>query len=276
MPKHGLRNLLDTLFPVGEAKKKTSEMIERGLEALRAVRDARGFVTGNTRLVPSRLELRLAQARYDELAEMGAVRDIEYYFNDELMKDMTAAKMKTFGDHPVYVTIAADTALQTNEIYAAVLTPENDDAMPAPAGHTSEVFDRTSVLGEESIAAAGPHHDAPAAAPTLRLVVSEAGRVREVPLEGRRWIIGRRGTSGRDLAEGYRKVDVDLPTTVSREQVRLDLIGGDRLRIERIGKAPVLLHGGEELRAGENRLLPLGGTFVIDTVTLSVVARGDR
>jgi hypothetical protein len=274
MSKHGLRGILDTLFPAGDGKKKTSEMIERGLEALRAARDARAFVTGKTTLVPSRLELKLPQARYDELAEMGAVRDIEYYFNDELLKDLTAGKMKTFGDNPVYITIGVDTSLQPNEIYAAVLTPENDDAVPVVPGRQAEVFDRTSVLGEEAIApAAGQLHPQSSAAPTLHLVISEGGRIREMPLEGRRWIIGRRGTSGRELAEGYRKVDVDFPTTVSREQVRLDLIGGDRLRIERIGKAPVRLTTGEEIHPGENRLLPFGGQFLIEEMTLSIVAR---
>jgi hypothetical protein len=264
--------ILDALFPSGEGKKKkTSEMIERGLEALRASRDARGVMAGKIMLVPSRLELRLPGLRYDELAEMGAIRDIEYYFNDELMKDLTGSKMKTFGDHPVYITIAADTSLQPNEIYAAVLTPESDDAMPAPAGRAAEVYDRTSVLGDEGIVAAPVTRSQPAPAGALRLVVDEGGRSREIPMSGRRWIIGRRGSSGRDLADGYRKIDLDLPTTVSREQVRLDLIGGDRLRIERIGKAAVRLPGGDELQAGENRLLPVGARFYIEETGMVVL-----
>ena len=276
----GLRGILDALFPSWDGRKKTSEVIERGLEALRAARDARGVMTGKTLLVPSRLELRLPQARYDELAEMGAVRDIEYYFNDEMMRDLTGSRMKTFGDHPVYITIAADTSLQPNEIYATVLTPETEDAIPVAAGSAGEIFDRTSVLGEEAIAPGSFQHQAaavpasgPTPAPMLRLVINEGGSSREMMMEGRRWIIGRRGTSGQALADGYRKIDLDLPTTVSREQVRLDLIGGDRLRIERIGKAPVRLSGGEDLQPGENRLLPLGAQFFIEEIVFAVIAR---
>jgi hypothetical protein len=202
------------------------------------------------------------------------VQDIEYYFNDELLKDMAAGRMKTFGDNPVYVTIAADPSLQPNEIYGAVLTPEKEDAPPVPTGRAAEIFDRTSVLGEEVIAAPQQQHQhVPAGPPVLRLVTSQGGRTRELPLEGRRWILGRRGSSGRETVEGYRKIDLDLPTTVSREQVRLDLIGGDRLRIERIGKAVVRLANGEELPEGENRLLPLGAGFYIEDFAFSVIAR---
>lgn len=273
MAKHGLRGLLDTLFPVGEGKKNTTEMIERGLEALRAARDARGVVTGNTMRVPSRLELRLSQTRYDELAEMGAVRDIEIYFNDEMMKDLSVGKMKTFADHPVYITIGSDASLGPNEIYAAVLPPEDDRPEHAPAHSPGEVYDRTSVLGEESVAAGPPAREPQPPPVTYRLVINHEGKGREVHLEGRRWVIGRRGASGLEMAEGYRKIDIDFATTVSREQVRVDLIGSDRLRIERIGKGPMHLEGGEELQQGDNRLLPLGARFYIENTELAIVAR---
>ena len=260
MAKHR-RSFLDTILPKGDARKPTSELIERGLEALRIARDERGLSVGSNTLVPSRLELRLPQMRYDELAEMGAVRDVEYYFNDELMKDLAAEKLRTFGDHPVYVTIAADSSLQPNEIYAAVMSPEGG-AFVEPA-MTPAPFDRTSVLGEQGLPPIPPRPEA-AVGSGLRLTLRGAGVGSERTLEGTRWIIGRQGSSGRPLPDGYRKVDLDLPPTVSREQVRVDLIGGDRLRIERIGKAPMTVHGGERLGEGENRLVPVGAPFQIE------------
>lgn len=273
----GLRGLLDLLFPAGEGKKRTSELIQRGLEALRLMRDERGLETGGITRVPSRMELRLAQVRFDELAEMGAVRDIEIYFNDELMKDLKGRKMRTFGDHPIYVTIAADSTLQPNEIYVAVLPPEEEpvDRVPGAVAHrgSAEPYDRTSVLGEEQTSV--PRHPGmpPPHEPktTYSLVIREEGRSHQIRLEGKRWIIGRHGSSGQGLPEGYRKIDLDLPATVSREQVRVDLIGGDRLRVERIGKAPVTLQNNEELDAGDNRLLPLGTPFYIEKCELKVV-----
>ncbi len=258
MAKHR-RSLLDTILPKGDARKTTSELIERGLDALRSARDERGLAVGANTLVPSRLELRLPQMRYDELAEMGAVRDVEYYFNDQLMKDLGAEKLRTFGDHPVYITIAADSSLQPNEIYAAVLSPEGG-VYEAPRGAPAP-YDRTSVLGEESVPVA-PLRSEGQSRGALRLIIRGAGGGERM-LEGTRWIIGRQGSSGRPLPEGYRKVDLDLPATVSREQVRIDMIGGDRMRIERIGKAPLRISGGEELREGENRLLAVGAPFSI-------------
>ncbi len=264
----GLRGLIDMLFPAGEARKKTSELIELGLRALRDARDERAVIAGAETLVPSRFELRLSQGRYDELAEMGGVRDIAIYFNDELMKEMRGRRMRTFGDHPLYVTIAADPLLQPNEIYAAVLTPvqehEPDLLPPDPAYH-----DRTSVLGAEMPAAPA----APAPRPQLRLVVRAGAPAADIGLEGTRWVIGRRGASGQPLREGYRKIDLDLPATVSREQVLLELIGGDRLRIERVGKAAVRLMGGDTLAEGESRLLPLGASFTIEQCEIAVVSR---
>jgi hypothetical protein len=260
MPKHR-RSFLDTILPKGDARKPTSELIERGLEALRAARDERGLTVGPSTLVPSRLELRLPLMRYDELAEMGAVRDVEYYFNDEMMKDLAVGKLRTFGDHPVFVTIAADSSLQPNEIYAAVLSPEGGAyAEPAVA---QSLHDRTGVLGGEGGVSAAASPQEPLRA-RLRLIVRGAGGGSERTLDGTRWIIGRQGSSGRQLPEGYRKVDLDLPATVSREQARVDLIGGDRLRIERIGKAPMTVHGGERIGEGENRLVPVGAPFTIE------------
>ncbi|MEP7217401.1 MAG: hypothetical protein ABI876_00710 [Bacteroidota bacterium] len=268
MARQGRRSLLDTLFPKGDAKKKTSEMIDRGLDALRAARDERALSAGAATLVPSRLELRLPQIRYDELAEMGAVRDIEYFFNDELMKDLASDRLRTFGDHPVYITIAADTSLQPNEIYAAILRPDDGKEEQDFSAGRHAAPDRTSVLGEEPPVSRNP--PPASSAGLLRIIVKGNGKVRERPLEGRRWIIGRQGSSGRTLPDGFLKVDLDLPPTVSREQARIDLIADDRMRVERIGKAPMLLGGGELLPEGESRLLPVGATFTIDDHQITI------
>jgi hypothetical protein len=268
MAKQGRRSLFDVIFPSGEGRKKTSELIERGLEALRVARDERALAVGNVTLVPSRLELRLPQVRYDELAEVGAVRDVEYFLNDELMKDMAGGELRTFRDHPVYVTVSADTSLQPNEIYAAVLPPQSAEEELAMSPSGSVPRDRTSVLGEGGFPE--PMPVAPQGRTGYRLVFREEGRNHELHLDGRRWIIGRRGSSGRPLPEGFQKVDLDFPPTVSREQVRVEMIAEDRMRIERIGKAPVLLHGTEELREGETRLIPLGARFQIGDYEVAI------
>lgn len=266
MATHTFRRLIDTLFPVGDpkAKKRTSELIATGLVALRTARDEKGVATDATTMVPSRLELRMAQGRYDELAEMGALRDVEFYFNDELMKDIASRRLRTFGDQPVWVTIAADTALQPNEIYAIVLAPKAAGeriASAQPAGYD----DRTGVLGDIV-------PDLPAAPPAPRYVLSMlvAGTRAVVELHGTRWIIGRRGSSGHAVTEGCIKIDLDFPPTVSREQARIDLIGGDRLSVERIGKAPMRLASGEVLAVGERRLVSLGAAIFIDDCEIVV------
>lgn len=255
------RSIFDAIFPSGETKKKTSELIERGLEALREARDERALSVGASRLVPSRLELRLPQIRYDELAEVGAVRDIEHFLNDELLKDLATGSMRTFGDRPVYITIASDTSLQPNELYAMVLSPESGMPEPGSTSQAAPPYDRTSVLGEDGIPQ--PVAAAPDIQQGYRLVVRAEGKVRELHLSGSRWIIGRRGSSGRALPEGYSKVDLDLPPTVSREQIRVEMIAADRMIIEKIGQAPVLVHGSEDLREGEQRLVSLGSIFYV-------------
>lgn len=263
-----MRRLIDTLFPAGDPqrKKKTSELVALGLRALRDARDARAVATGNATLVPSRLELRMSQGRYDELMEIGATRDVEYYFNDEMMKDLAGGRMRTFGEHPVFVTIAADASLQPNEIYAAVLSPAREEDRPA-VGSGAEPYDRTGVLGDEEELPAPP----PPRRTGYRLLLRGSANA-SVRLEGGRWILGRRGASGRLLPHGYVKVDLDLAPHVSREQARVDLIGGDRLRIERVGKAPMRLASGETIAEGESRLVPIGTPFYIDDCELLVTA----
>lgn len=256
------------MFPSGDGPKKTSELIERGLEALRVARDERALCVGAVTLLPSRLDLRLPQARYDELAEVGAVRDVEYFLNDEMMRDLAGAGVRTFGDHPVYITLSADSSLQPNEIYAAVLSPGTGEQEPAmaPGGRISR--DRTTVLGEGGFSEPTPVREQGRSG--YRLTFRQDGRGQELHLDGRRWIIGRRGSSGRPLPDGFQKVDLDFPPTVSREQVRIEMIADDRMQIERIGKAQVLLHGMEELQEGAMRLIPLGARFQIGDCELII------
>jgi|GEM_PF-1908102 len=262
MPRRSpLRRLIDLLFPVGERRDNASELIERSLEALRAARDDRAIVTGRQRLVPSRLELRLAPERYDELAEVAGVRDVAFHLNDELMKDLRADRLRTFGDHPVHVTIAADPALGPNELYAVVLVPEGTEDIPSDGG--TGPADRTMMLGEElpvsmasSAAAAAPRR--------LRLVVRQGGAtIGSVTLDGRRWIVGRRGTSGAPLAPGYTKVDLDLPPTVSRDQLRIDRIDAERLRVQSVGQGRVSI-AGEVLAQEEQRLVAVGMAIQVE------------
>jgi hypothetical protein len=271
MPRLAFRDLIEKMFPSDEGRKRTNELVTRGVEALRLARDERGFAMGDTMRVPSRLELRLPQDRYDELASMDAMRDLEFFFNDELMKDLAAEKLRTFGDHAVHVTIAVDPSLQPDEIYAMVLTPENEMGKRgsvrlagSPQGRGAAAQESTRVLGDES--ASTQTLDAATrgygAAYHLR-ISGPGGYSHEERLEGAHWIIGRRGSSGRPLPAGYRKLDIEVRETISREQVKVDLFD-DRIRIERIGKAPVGLSKRDLLGEGENRVLALGAPFVIE------------
>jgi hypothetical protein len=218
--------------------------------------------------VPSRLELRLPPERFQELASMDALRDLEYFFNDELMKDLAADNMRTFGDHAVHVTVAVDTTLQPDEIYAAVLAPESGGAgrSSAAAGSGGGAPDATRALGEEPEGPSTTALDADVRSMAMgyRIVITgPAGFYMSEQLSGEHWIIGRRGSSGRPLPTGYRKLDMEVRETISREQVQVDL-SGDTMRIERIGKAPVGPSMRESLAEGETKVLPVGSPFYIE------------
>jgi hypothetical protein len=280
MAKSGFQRWLEKVFPSEDGGGKTNALVEQGLEALRLARDERAFTMGDVRRVPSRLELRLSPERFDELKGMDASRDLEFFFNDELMKDLSAEGMRTFGDHAVHVTIAADPDLGPDEMYAEVLAPE---AGGPPGGEPGERHrpgqrpapDATRVMGDP---ADEEHHGASTVAipPAPRLPVERwtlritgpGGFNHTERLEGRGWIIGRRGSTGRPVPTGYRKVDLDVRETVSREQVKVDIME-DRLQIERIGKGVVSARG-EDLREGERRLIPLGSSFMIDQYELVI------
>jgi hypothetical protein len=225
---------------------------------------------GEMMRVPSRLELRLPQERFDELRGMDALRDLEYFFNDELMKDLAAENMRTFGDHAIHVSVAVDTTLQPDEIYATVLAPEGGTAergkgVAAAFSSGARAQDSTRVLGGDE----GPSTQAlDAAARTVTTgyhlaINGPDGFAMSERLESAHWIIGRRGSSGRPLPAGYRKLDLDVRETISREQVKLDLLE-DRVRIERIGKAPMGLSKRDLLAEGENRVLGLGVPFYVE------------
>jgi hypothetical protein len=265
----GLSRWLDRIFPADDGGQRTNALVEQGLEALRIARDERAFTMGDVTRVPSRLELRISPERFDELKAMDARRDLEFFFNDELMRDLAAEGMRTFGDHAVHVTVAADPDLGPDEIYAEVLAPEAGAPRPEITGGRQNARppeDSTRVLGDPD---EGPATVAiPASPPTVPDVsytvrVKGPGGFNSVEkLEGAHWVIGRRGSSGKQLPAGYRKLDLDVRETVSREQIKVDMMD-DRMQVERIGKGVVRI-GEHELREGERRMLPLGASIRID------------
>lgn len=271
----GLRDLIDKIFPTEEGRRKTNELVERGLEALRIARDERAFTMGSVTRVPSRLELRISQERFDDMKGMDAVRDLEYFFNDELMRDLTAENMRTFGDHAVHVTTAIDTSLGADEIYATVLAPESGKAERAAGdsfGARPDLPDSTRVLGNDDAPATVALDMQPERQPqtSARLVMIAPGGVRsEEQLNGRQVIIGRRGASGRPIPAGYRKVDLEMRETVSREQLRIEL-GEGTFVVTHIGRTPVTIGNRESLAEGESRTLSYGTPVYIDEYELVI------
>src|SRR5687768_3074375 len=121
MSKSGFQRWLDKFFPSDDGGHRTNALVEQGLHALRLARDERAFTMGDVTRVPSRMELRISPERFDELKAMDAARDLEFFFNDELMRDLQAEGMRTFGDHAIHITVAADPDLGPDELYAEVL-----------------------------------------------------------------------------------------------------------------------------------------------------------
>lgn len=102
------------------------------------------------------------------------------------------------------------------------------------------------------------------------LVVTGPDQMRDQRrLEGTRWLIGRKGSTGRPVPEGYRKIDLDLRENISREQARVE-VDGDRLIVQRIGKAGVTISGKDVLGEGEERVIPLGDPFYIDDYEITI------
>ncbi|MGE3800176.1 MAG: hypothetical protein AB7H80_04085 [Candidatus Kapaibacterium sp.] len=277
-------SLLEKLFPKDEVQKPSSKLVERGLEALRLARDERGMMMGDVRRVPSHFELRLSTNRYEELVRMDALRDLEFHFKDELMKEMAVEKSRTFGDHTLHVRIAADPGLGDKEIYAMILNPERRPAVGGgqqsrSTGQVSE--DATRVLSddvempeepmEEGDAATVMLGDAEPVPPTYRLHLRfPDGTEREEDSGGSRLIVGRRGTSGTPIPENFRKVELDFPTTVSREQLRLE-IEDHSVLVTNIGKGTTSFTDGQVLAGGESRRIRVGEPIVVEGVEVRVV-----
>jgi hypothetical protein len=189
---------------------------------------------------------------------------------------MAAENMRTFGDHAVHVTVAVDGELGADEIYAAVLAPESGSPGAAAAsssyGARPNLPDSTRVLGSDDAPATVALDMERDRAPewSARLVMLAPGGVRvEERLDGRQWIIGRRGASGRPLPAGYRKLDLDLRETVSREQLRVEL-GEGTFVVARIGKTPVTVGTKEPLGEGEQRTVSYGTPLHIDGYELVI------
>lgn len=291
-----MREILNKLFPKDEEQKRTSKFVERGLEALRLVRDDHAVAMGTTRRVPSHFQLRVSPQHYDMLQGMDALRDMAFFFKDELMKDLNAEKMRTFGDHTVRVGIAADAALGANELYAVVLSPERAAeprrrADRADSSANAAPPDATRILGQEL-----PQDESPTvvfsgsdSAPDASAAAAEApngteqwgwnlslrfpdGTVREERLDGERWVVGRRGGTGA-LPAGFRKLDLDLPATISREQFSVEL-DRETLLLKNIGKAAVIFRDGTSLAANESRRLELDTPFFVEGIEVKIVVGG--
>ncbi len=263
-----LRSLLEKLFPTEDRERRRSELVDRGLEALRGVRDEHAFAMGDVTRVPSHLQLHVAAERLDELRRMDAARDLEFFYTDELTGDLTASGLRTFGDHSMQVAIVADDRLAPGELYATVISPATQ---PVRAPSSRPAQDSTRLMGpsaDDATMAFEPDEAAeqPAAQQQRSYFMVITGpddfNVRQ-RLDSRRWILGRRGSSGRSLPEGYRKFDLDVRETVSREQVRIELMD-DRMTLARTGKAPVSLSKRDALDEGEERVLELGTPFFIE------------
>ena len=276
-----MRGLIDRLFPKDVEQKPSSRLVERGLEALRLARDEHAVTMGSTRRVPSHFELRFSPNRREKIAGMGALSDMEFFFKDELMKDLAAESMRTFGDHTLHVRVADDPGLSDNELYAIVLNPERRSR---PTDHTGGLpiskpdlhDDATLVLEAQST-----DHETDESA-TLVLDDGEDRfscpilRIRfpnnpfmERELHGDHWIIGRRGSSGTPLPDGFQKLDLDLPTTASREQIRLE-IDSSSVLITRIGKGAIIFPDSKDLNPNESRRVELGASFFVEGVELCI------
>ena len=272
--------LINRLFPKDEGERRSSKFVERGLEALRLVRDNHAVAMGQIWRTPSSFELRVSAGHYESLAGMDALHDMSFFFKDELMKDLADKGMRTFGDHTIRVKIAADPVLGSNELYAVVLNPESPSVRAGEAGrgNTSQTPpgpDATRVLEDEpeqpvsnADATMVLPEDEPAVSPvpvgwTLMMRFPD-GRTHSEHLDSEKWVLGRRGSTG-EVRQGYQKLELDVPLTVSREQLLLEL-DGDTFLLRRIGKADVGLESGDLLGENESRRLGMDEPFFLEDI----------
>lgn len=283
-----MKSILDRLFPKEDTGHSSSRLVARGLEALRLVRDSRAVSMGNLRRTPSHFELRIASGLYDELAGIDAVNDLAFHLKDELMKDLAGEKGRTFGDHTIHVQIAQDSGLAENEIYAIVRNPDRGagsaersanasgtppKSRPAPDDEATRVLGRQSVEEQEdeegrTVVLA---EELPRIVGAIRINRPDGTR-ESVDITSDRVVIGRAGESPKGLPEGFQKVDLDLPRTVSREQIAVTL-DPDGWRVERIGSGGVSFVDGSTLEKGASRRLSYTDPVILDGVALRIERR---
>ena len=292
-----MKSLIDRLFPRDSGPKGSSLLVSRGLDALRMARDARAVMMGDVRRTPSHLELRISTPLHDELTGIDALNDLAFHLKDELMKDLATEKGRTFGDHTIHVTIAPDASLGENELYAMVRNPERragaqKGASGAPTGNPakSHAKSQTSIAptpasaDDEATRLLRPEPDVEIVeededrtmvldmveVPVATLTINRPDGSRErIPCMAEQIVIGRSANSERALPEGFVKVDLDLPPTVSREQIAVT-IDENGWHVERLGSGGVSLIDGSTIEKGEGRRLSFADPVILDGVAIRV------
>jgi hypothetical protein len=282
-----MKSILDRLFPKEDTGYSSSRLVARGLEALRLARDSRAVSMGNLRRTPSHFELRIASGLYEELAGIDAINDLAFHLKDEMMKDLAGEKGRTFGDHTIHVQIAQDSGLAENEIYAIIRNPERGGSTAVRSSTTSAVSrnrrvptapddESTRVLGQQREAQPEDEdgrtvvlgEEPPHTVAVIRINRPDGTRD-SVDVMSEKIVIGRAGLSGKGLPEGFQKIDIDLPRTVSREQIAITL-DDDGWRVERIGSGGVSFIDGSTLEQGASRRLSYTDPVILDGVALRV------
>lgn len=290
MPASRFRTLIDTLFPSSDGTIERSQFVQESLRSLRMVRDERALLMGSTKRIPSRYELRISAEQFDQLKGMHAIRDLEIFLTDQLMKESSAGGMRTFGDHLLRVAIACDDALTSGEMYTAVLSPEIKQsplqrpfaphlAAHQPTGRAIEE-DATRVIGEYGNQSESHHENqsellpAPAQPPlpiAWRIVVEQDGRaIANAQLSQGFWIVGRRGTPRPLLPHNHRSLELDLRETVSRHQLRLE-VHEDWVVVEQIGKGKAFIGQDDPLRPGFPRTMLPGTELQLEGYTIRLL-----
>ena len=293
-----MKSILDRLFPKEDTGQSSTRLVARGLEALRLARDSRAVSMGNLRRTPSHFELRIASGLYDELSGIDALNDLAFHLKDELMKDLAAEKGRTFGDHTIHVQIAQDSGLAENEIYAIIRNPERGGGSPERSRPASEAGspaprpsgtprpapddEATRVLGAERAGEAPDDEgrtvvlgqEKPRTVGTIRVNRPDGTR-QSVEITSEKIVIGRAGESGKGIPPGFEKVDLDLPRTVSREQIAVTL-DPDGWRVERIGNGNVTFIDGSTLEQGASRRLSYTDPIILDGVALRIEISNDK
>lgn len=285
MPPSRFRVLIDKLFPNSDGTIERSQFVQESLRSLRMVRDERALLMGTTKRIPSRYELRISADQFDQLRAIHAIRDLEVFLTDQLMKESSAGAMRTFGDHLLRVTIACDDALTTGEIYTAVLSPEvkqstSQSTGQGASGPTLRSFsgvienDATRVMGESGNGTEPLPVPIQTPLPTprmWRIVVEWEGKgIANAELSQGIWIVGRRGSPRTPLPSNYRTIELDVRETVSRQQLRLE-VHEDWVVVEQIGKGRTFLAENDPLRPGFPRTMLPGAELQLEGYTIRLL-----